>query len=195
MVSKKNGLVITVLGILSLFVSVIYISSCTRTPGEFPYSCSGVVCQNGGRCDSGKCVCPVGFEGTNCATGTVDKFIGYWKVTQIVLGSDSLSLVNTQTNYTLRMMPTATNTTFFLYNFNNNPAYSSLICRLDSNNKADFGIDTTSATNMIYDQFRIRNGYGFMYTNDSISMKVFVRRLNSTVNWQNDTLALGLKRL
>lgn len=195
MVSKKNGLVITVLGILSLFVSVIYISSCTRTPGEFPYSCSGVVCKNGGKCDSGKCVCPVGFEGTNCATGTVDKFIGYWKVTQTVLGSDSANLVNTQTTYTMRLMRTATNTTFFLYNFNDNPTYSSLICRLDSINKSDFGMDTTSATNMIYDQFRVRNGYGFMYNNDSISMKVFVRRLNSTVNWQNDTMALGLKRL
>lgn len=195
MVSKKNGLVITALGILSLFVSVIYISSCTRTPGEFPYSCSGVVCQNGGKCDSGKCVCPVGFEGTNCATGTVDKFIGNWRVTQTVLGSDSANLVNTQTTYTMRLMRTATNTTFFLYNFNDNPTYSSLLCRIDSIKKNDFSIDTNSSTNMIYDQFRMKNGFGFIVNSDSISMKVYVRRLNSTVNWQNDTMALGLKKL
>jgi len=195
MVSKKNSLVITLLAVVTLFVSVVYVSSCTKSPGEFPYSCSGVVCKNGGRCDSGRCVCPVGFEGADCATGTIDKYIGYWGVNQKIVGSDSANLVNTDTNYTMRLMRTATNTTFFLYNFNNNPSYSSLLCKIDSIQTGYFNVDTSASANMLYDNFRIRIGFGVINTTDSIFVKLYVRRLNSTVNWQNDTLELRLNRL
>jgi len=195
MVSKKNSLVITLLAVVTLFVSVVYVSSCTKSPGEFPYSCSGVVCKNGGRCDSGRCVCPVGFEGADCGTGTVDKFIGYWRVNQKVVGSDSLNLVDSETVYTMQLMRTATNTTFFLYNLYDNPSYSSLVCKIDSIQRNDFGIDTAASSNMLYDQFRIRLGYGRMVSNESILIKLYVRRLNSTVNWQNDTLQLQLSKI
>ncbi len=38
----------------------VIVTSCSKS------SCSGLVCQNGGSCSSGKCSCPAGFSGTFC---------------------------------------------------------------------------------------------------------------------------------
>ena len=42
------------------FVSVVYTSCSKKDP------CDGLNCINGGACNFGRCVCPVGFEGTYC---------------------------------------------------------------------------------------------------------------------------------
>ncbi len=192
MVSKKSGLVISAIGVLSFLFSVAYISSCTKPIAEFPYSCNGIVCNNGGHCDSAKCKCPVGYEGKFCDTKSVDKFFGFWKLTSTVIGSDSANCVGKDSVYTVELKETATPTTFFVYNFGGNPYYSELVCLLDSTYKNNFRIDTTSSINMVYDHYRIRGGWGFLYRPDSISAIVFIRRLNTTVNWQNDTMTLAL---
>ena len=196
MVSKKSGLVISALAVLSFIFSVAYMSSCTKPIKDFPYSCNNVICNNGGRCDSAKCVCPVGYAGPHCDTLIVQKYYGHWKVKSTVVGSDSSNIVGKDTNYMLEIAPTATPTTFFVYNFDKNPYYSEIVCVVDSDKNWEFSFDTTRAVNMLYDHYRIRKGSYGVYDKitNTINCKVFIRRLNSTVNWQNDTLAINLRK-
>jgi len=42
--------------------------------------CKTIVCSNGGVCNLGSCICPVGYEGSNCETVTRTKFLGNWEV-------------------------------------------------------------------------------------------------------------------
>ncbi len=195
MVSKKSGLVLSVIGLVVFVFSLVYVSSCTKPLADYRYSCINVVCQNGGHCDSGRCTCPVGYEGGHCETRVVDHFYGTWKVHQRTVGSDSTNVVGKDSVYNLELMPTATPTTFFIYNFAGNQYYSELVCLLDSTFNNNFTIDTTSALNMAYDHYRIRGGYGKRYATDSIWARVYVRRLNYNVNWQRDTMELELYRL
>ncbi len=195
MVSKKSGLVITVIGILSFLLSVTYISSCTKPLEDNPWSCNYVVCNNGGRCDSAKCHCPVGYEGKDCSVVTVKKFYGLWRVTSKNIGSDTARYVGKDSVYTIEFKESATLTTFFIYNFNNNSTYNNVLCKLDSVTKNNFAIDTTMAQNMYYDHYRIRGGFGYLFDEDSVSALVFIRSLNSAVNWQNDTFSLKMRRL
>jgi hypothetical protein len=51
------------------FAAVTY-TACTKD------DCKDVVCNNGGTCSGGSCVCPTGYEGTNCDTKS---FLGSWK--------------------------------------------------------------------------------------------------------------------
>ena len=192
MVSKKSSLVIAAIVTISFFLSVAYVS-CTKPLVDYKYSCNGVICSNGGHCDSAKCVCPVGFEGVHCETGTVDKFIGMYTMHSTVLGSDSLSLVGTDTTYAVLLRRSATPTTFFLDNFAGDPFYSSIVCTLDSNNLSHFAVDTISHISMVYDHYRIRDGQGTMAGN-SILIYIRVRHLTPNVNWQNDTLRLQLNK-
>ncbi|MCW3124093.1 MAG: hypothetical protein JWQ38_3585 [Flavipsychrobacter sp.] len=57
----------------SAFVAVVY-TSCNRD------KCKTIVCANGGVCNSGACICPSGYEGSNCETASRDKFEGHWTV-------------------------------------------------------------------------------------------------------------------
>ncbi|MCF8449723.1 MAG: calcium-binding EGF-like domain-containing protein [Taibaiella sp.] len=195
MVSKKNGLFITVIGILSFLFSATYISSCTRPLEEFPYSCAGITCYNGGKCDSAKCICPVGYEGANCSKVTIEKFYGNWNVTSTNIGSDSIKNKGKKTVYNVRLRNTATLTTFFIENFANNSSYNTVLCKMDENNTNNFSIDTLSTLTMFYHNYRILRGFGRIHDNDSITAEVCVRSLNSTVNWQRDTFLLKMKRM
>lgn len=51
--------------------------------------CKDVVCQNGGTCSEGNCSCSSGYEGTNCETKSVTKFIGTWAVSENCGGTSS----------------------------------------------------------------------------------------------------------
>ena len=66
-------ILISALATLSAFISITYIS-CNRD------RCKTIVCANGGVCNGGTCVCPSGYEGTNCETVSRDKFLGAWTV-------------------------------------------------------------------------------------------------------------------
>lgn len=55
-----------------LLFSFAVLNSCendTTDPAP-PDPCESVYCLNGGACNNGSCVCPSGFEGTNCETTT-----------------------------------------------------------------------------------------------------------------------------
>jgi hypothetical protein len=111
------------------------------------------------------------------------------------VGSDSTELIGQDTAYVSDWQPTATTTTFFINRFNDNPNYNSVVCLLDSIDKDHFVIDTTSVLNMMYDHYRIRGVRGDFYMDtvkdrhiDTVRGWIQIRRLNATVNWQNDTL-------
>lgn len=56
---------------IMLFGATTVLTSCNPDP------CKDVVCNNGGTCDlDGNCVCPSGFEGTNCDTKSNTVFTG-----------------------------------------------------------------------------------------------------------------------
>jgi len=197
MISKKDGLVTAGLAILCIFFATVYVSvsSCTRPLEDNPWACNYVYCQNGGRCDSAKCKCPTGFEGTDCSVATIEKFLGNWRMHVTYVGSDSAGLVGKDTTYISDWKATATSTTFFINRFDDNPYYNNVTCVLDTVDKNRFNMDTTAVLNMMYDHYRIRKGWGVIYNGDSISAWIAVRRLNATVNWQNDTIVLAARKL
>lgn len=81
--------------------------------------CKDVVCQNGGTCEEGTCLCVSGYEGENCETEVRAKFIGSYSV------SESCQSGN--------------------YNFNFNiTASSASVTSIIINNFYDIGINVTA---------------------------------------------------
>ncbi|WP_345081096.1 hypothetical protein [Nemorincola caseinilytica] len=171
---------------------MIYITSCTRPIPDDPWACNYVYCKNDGRCDSARCKCPVGYEGTDCGIAVTDKYIAHWRMHTVVWASDSANYVGAEKFYNIELATSASNTTFFLNNLDNNSYYNHIICRIDSLDNTHFKFDSTSSLNMYYDRYRIRGGWGNIYSrysaNDSLMGTLYIQRLNSTVNWQHDTV-------
>ena len=56
-----------------LFAAIVVVtvhSSCEKN------SCNGITCYNGGACGYGLCRCPTGFEGPQCESLSVDRYLG-----------------------------------------------------------------------------------------------------------------------
>ena len=197
MVSKKSSVIIAAIVGLFCFLSVVYITSCTK-PG-IPVSCDGIVCNNGGFClvdtvnhkPVPQCVCPSGFEGGNCATASVTKFLGNWRVKQTTIGSDSAKAVGTDSFYTITIERSATPTTFMIYNLCGDKNYNDVVCTIDSLNSNNFIIDSLSAFHMIFDHFKLtQNSKGLIVPGDSITTILYTRHLNASINWIRDTFHL-----
>ncbi len=56
--------------VFSAFIVIMLYTACERNP------CDNVTCFNGGSCNSGECRCPTGYEGTQCQTLSVSRFLG-----------------------------------------------------------------------------------------------------------------------
>lgn len=82
---------------LGAFSAVTY-TACTKD------NCKGVVCNNGGTCSGGTCVCPAGYSGSDCSTVAV---FGTWK------GSD-VCTSGTYSNITITNSPSSTSATTVL---------------------------------------------------------------------------------
>src|ERR1035437_5617075 len=88
------------------FISIITVAwlSCTKV-GANLQTCNGIICENGGYCHVDTftkkpvCLCPSGYEGSNCATVSVDKYIGTWDMMQVITGSDSIGFKNDTVHY------------------------------------------------------------------------------------------------
>ena len=204
MVSKKSSVIIASIVALFCFLSVAYVSSCTK-PGKV-INCDNFGCENGGYCyvdtlkdtingvshiippPFPKCVCPSGYEGSLCATASAAKFVGTWDVNQTVTGSDSVKLVGTDSLYSVTIIST-TPTTFMINNLCGDLNYNDVICTIDSVQTNIFTIDTLSAFHMVFDHFKMTtNGYGYIIPNAQIKATLCVKRLNATSNWRHDTL-------
>ena len=89
-------ILISALAAFSVFSSITYIS-CNRD------KCKTIVCANGGVCNSGTCVCPSGYQGSNCETVTRDKFLGNWQVFEkgsVTLAADYSITIQKSTDIT-----------------------------------------------------------------------------------------------
>jgi hypothetical protein len=191
MVTKKNNIIIAAtVAVFSIFMVVV---SCSKTNKDMTV-CKNVVCRNGGHCnDSSKCVCPVGFEDTVCGTSTVGKYIGNWGADQKIEWSDSSQFIGQDTAYTAALTRTATPTTFFISNFNNNAYYNDVLCTLDSINSYHFTIDTISPFQAIYFNYQILKGAGNLNkTKDTITAWFLTRHRSPTTNWEVDSVTLRL---
>lgn len=194
MVSKHSGWLFTVIGVLAIFFSVSNFSSCTKPLEDNPYSCNYVICANGGRCDSGTCECPLGYEGSDCSVKTVEKYYGFWNASFLTVGSDSAAQVGRVRTFPMELKASATLSTFFFYNFDGNPNYNNVLCYLDDSDKNAFTVDTSRAQNMYYDNYRIRVGWGVMFKSDSIVGMLYTTRLTPTFNWRRDTIVYTLRK-
>jgi hypothetical protein len=68
-----KSILVAALVTFSAFISIAYLS-CNRD------KCKTIVCANGGVCNGGACICPAGYEGSNCETLSRTKFEGNWTV-------------------------------------------------------------------------------------------------------------------
>jgi hypothetical protein len=67
--------------VFSMMLICVVVLSCKKDKplvynGTFIEKCKNVVCYNGGTCKDGFCVCPVGYEGTDCKTAWNTRYIG-----------------------------------------------------------------------------------------------------------------------
>jgi hypothetical protein len=189
---NKGNMLVAALFTILCFLSVVY-ASCTKTGNE-PV-CNGVVCLNQGYCNKGKCVCPAGYEGSNCVTASVAKYIGTWDVTETVTESTDRRIKGRTRTYPLFFKSSATPTTFFINNFLGKPDYNQVIAVLDSNNSFNFYLDTLRPIQMWFDQVIIRQPStgSFNGANKTMNVTLIIRYLNSTSNWQVDNLTLAIK--
>ena len=193
MLTKKSNILIAAIGTVLCFFSIVYVS-CTKV-GSSP-ACNGLICQNGGYCNKGRCVCPSGYEGANCATGSATRFFGTsaraWKVHQVTIGSDTTASIGKDSTYTVFFKKSATPTTFFVDNFLGNASYNDILCTLDSTNTRSFKLDSLRDLNMWYEHLFIKgNSWGLMEDNDTaINGIIILRYVNQTHNWQVDTLSM-----
>ena len=97
-------------------------------------------------------------------------------------------------HFSMELKPSATLSTFFIYNFDNNPNYNNVLCRIDSVDHDKFTIDTSAAQNMYYDIYMIKKGGGNIAA-DSITGMLYTRRITSTFNWRSDTFKIIMRRL
>ena len=197
MVSRKSRVLIGALMTIFSFLSLEYIA-CNK-PGASTHTCNGYVCVNNGYCrvDTATflphCICPTGYEGNNCQTASVTKYIGQWYMTQTILGSDSTIHDSTVSRFTVFLKQSATPTTFFIENFSNNPYYNSVTCTMDSIHSSTFYIDSLSTAHMLFDHYQLLGGKGSISTNDSLITALFyVRHLSPTSNWINDTISFSM---
>lgn len=195
LLKKGSVLVAGALTLLSL-MSVGYFS-CMKSKVT-PYTCTNVTCDNGGHCERGFCLCPVGYDGYRCSNESRVKFYGNWKVTQVIVGSTDSTIKGKDTTYNVSFKKSGSVTTFLVDNFMGDTAYNNIICYIDTGGNGDrFVFDTTQSLHMIYDNFRIQANSTGLYDEATkrINGTLITRHLEGTVNWQIDTFALRLDRL
>ncbi len=126
---------------IATFSAVVY-TSCNRD------KCKTIVCANGGVCNGGTCVCPSGYEGTNCETVTRTKFLGNWSV----LEKGSITLA-AQYGVSIEASTVITDVTIKnFYNYFKTPV------------KAYVSGDTIVIPNQQYEG-KVLHGIGYIYSN------------------------------
>ncbi len=88
-----------IVGVTSLFVSLLFtvlFISCSKDSalvknGTLIEPCKNIVCYNGGACNNGKCICPVGFEGIDCIARWNDTYPGVY-LSKATTDNDTLNV-------------------------------------------------------------------------------------------------------
>ncbi len=136
----KPILITTIIAIIAVFS--IANSSCNRD------KCKTIVCANGGVCNLGGCICPAGYEGSNCETISRNKFLGNWEVFE--KGS-----ITNAAQYGVTVQPAAEITDVIITHFYN---------YFRSNIKATVSGDTLFIPNQQYEG-KLLFGVGTIYSN------------------------------
>ncbi|MBL0310947.1 MAG: hypothetical protein IPP77_15150 [Bacteroidetes bacterium] len=106
-----------ILFLISIFTLIL--TSCERK------SCNSVVCPLGQICLNGNCICPNGYEGTDCQTLSADKYVGNYIVYESCPGSTTgnpFGQYNTYIGYD----PSYPNQLIIYNLFNQGSAYASI---------------------------------------------------------------------
>ena len=193
MLTKRGSILIAAIGTILCFLSISYVS-CTKV-GKSAV-CDGVVCENGGFCANGLCLCPVGYEGANCGTASLDKFYGQWTVTATVTGSDSIHAIGVDSTYQMYIVHSATPTALMINNFLGDPYYNQIVGVLDSVNSNTFHLDTATFSPPVYfDHLSILPNSSATYnaSDNSILGSFIIHHVNKFSNWQTDTITLSMR--
>jgi hypothetical protein len=114
--------------------SAIIYSACNKN------KCHNVVCLNNSVCNSGNCVCLVGYEGNRCQTLSRNKFIFTYN------GHDLCGDSSKFTQYSIHILAVLHDSTeMVITNFLNN-AYDSAICTIQSTDSFTFIGSNNSTT-------------------------------------------------
>lgn len=161
--------------IITLAIFSFVYSSCKKTPYTYVDECSGVICQNGGTCFKGDCSCPAGFEGDNCETSWLSRYLGTWEVDEEVSLSNRHGRTGQRSKYNITIEKNgSSNTGFLIDNLTGNPDHNNIPCKIAV--KPDGGSD--NPTNFIFtEQHSIPN-----------TIKV-VESGNGTVNYLGTVLS------
>ena len=122
---------LTSLLFMAVLSAAVY-SSCTQD------SCTNVNCLNGGSCGHGVCRCPTGYEGTQCQTLSVSRYIGSYagftscNNTQQVIDSAFITADGEGKNTLAITINSITPKVLHGYIDNNQSAYSIIITNNDS---------------------------------------------------------------
>jgi len=135
-----KAILVTALATFSAFSAVTY-TSCNRD------KCKTIVCANDGVCNNGTCVCPTGYEGSNCETVSRDKFLGNWTVFE--KGTRTLPA-----QYAISLQKSTLVTDVAIQNFNN--YFQTLI-------KGIVYHDTLFIPNQQYEG-KVLHGIGYIYS-------------------------------
>ncbi len=139
MKSLKSGILITSIGVLLAFMSVVY-TSCYKVAELNPEICQDLICQNKGYCfsDTAKkthyCKCPFGYTGDSCSILVNQKFIGSWTITETLISSNNHSYSWGGTPYTGTMTAGSVPYAFFINNFRGSTMFNEVNCVIDSLN-------------------------------------------------------------
>ena len=177
---------------VTAFTSVLYVS-CSKTPELSPYSCDNHICQHGGYCSLGTCICPVGYEGASCETRWNAKYEGKWSVSETVAGSNYATTIGRQSNYTSTIDTGATPSTILISNFLGKPEFIHVIGLVDHTNSSNFAIQLFTPTNN--GNFHITGGTGSINAeHNSISGVYYLNYRNDAARIQYDTVSYTMTR-
>jgi hypothetical protein len=136
MKSLKSSILITSIGAVLTFLSVVYVS-CQKAELN-PEICQDLICQHGGYCfqdtfhHTHYCKCPFGYTGDSCTVLINAKFVGTWTVHETVAISNNPSYTNTTRNYIDTIVAGNVPNGFFINNFTGDKTFYEVPCVIDS---------------------------------------------------------------
>jgi hypothetical protein len=196
MKSFRSGILITSMGVLLTFLSVVYIS-CQKAELN-PLVCQDLICRNGGYCYSDTalkslrygthyCKCPASYTGDSCTITVNQKFVGNWNVTEALISSNNHAY-SWSASYTASIVGNTAHG-FFINNFRGNSSFSEVGCVVDTNAVDTFGNNFNffpEFTPIPNPNFHITGGMGSVPVESATETYPLSMSGVYYTNWEND---------